>query len=265
MLRYWVRAKRLTDAYLLSSLQNVPISAWAGGVLSSTDRPQLSIGALQIVELLLSKAPGAFRPAFRREGVLHEVDIIAERELVSVPKAVPPPPPPAEDGSSQVTDAPAVPLPSTSSSSASSKVPSDPQDVLTLRARVARFRYIVSEPDAADDMLPRLRALGELLKNREIPHQEATDALEAISHAFVGGGIVSSFEFVQSGLVEGLLEFATGAGYNCESWLAMTLILKVWAMLTKYCSFQCRLLNAERCFSTRSRRSQRHLRRRRRR
>jgi E3 ubiquitin-protein ligase TRIP12 len=54
-------------------------------VLSSKDHPTLVIGALQLVELL-SKIPKEYRPAFRREGVFHEVELLADRTLTSSKK-----------------------------------------------------------------------------------------------------------------------------------------------------------------------------------
>jgi len=55
-------------------------------MLSSKDHPNLIIGAVQLVELLLSEVPEGFRPAFRREGVFYEVELLAERPIVSSKK-----------------------------------------------------------------------------------------------------------------------------------------------------------------------------------
>ena len=39
------------------------------------------IGALQLVELLLAKGSGDYKASFRREGVLHEIEILGARPL----------------------------------------------------------------------------------------------------------------------------------------------------------------------------------------
>jgi len=54
--------------------------------LSSKDHPTLIIGALQLVEHLLSKTPEEYWPAFRREGV-HEVELLVDCALISSKKA----------------------------------------------------------------------------------------------------------------------------------------------------------------------------------
>ncbi|KAG8989607.1 Ubiquitin fusion degradation protein 4 [Tulasnella sp. JGI-2019a] len=64
-------------------LQNVPIASFVGSVISSKDNPALVIGALQVVEILLSKFPQQYRMAFRREGVLHEIEIRATQDLTT--------------------------------------------------------------------------------------------------------------------------------------------------------------------------------------
>ncbi|KAH7093864.1 hypothetical protein BKA62DRAFT_55845 [Auriculariales sp. MPI-PUGE-AT-0066] len=214
-------------------LQNVPVAAWAGGVLSSSDRPQLAIGALQLVELLLSKAAPTFRSGFRREGVLHEVELVAERELTTAKVVAPPPPPtplplPVDSSSTPVP----VPAPAEATQekekSASSKPPSDPQDALVVRARIVKFKYLAPDADDADDVLPRLRLLGETLKNPAILVHEAEDMLKIVANAFTGGpqgAALSSFEFVQSGLVDGLLEWATADGYIVDKTTRQKLLL----------------------------------------
>ena len=54
----------------------VPVASFSSSILSSKDHPTLLIGALQLVELLLSKIPQEYRPAFRWEGAFHEVDLL---------------------------------------------------------------------------------------------------------------------------------------------------------------------------------------------
>lgn len=76
-------------AHAVFLTQNVPIASLVGSVISSKDNPSLVIGALQAVEILLAKLPQQYRRAFRREGVLHEIEIRASQDLTikSVPKS----------------------------------------------------------------------------------------------------------------------------------------------------------------------------------
>ena len=64
-------------------MQYVPVAGFVSSVLSSRDHPSLVIGALQLVDLLLSRVPALYKPSFRREGVFHEIESLAARELVS--------------------------------------------------------------------------------------------------------------------------------------------------------------------------------------
>ena len=57
------------------------MASFTSSVLSSKDHLSLMIGGLQMVELLLSKASAEFKSSFRREGVLHEIEMLAERPL----------------------------------------------------------------------------------------------------------------------------------------------------------------------------------------
>jgi E3 ubiquitin-protein ligase TRIP12 len=63
--------------------QFVPVASFASSILFSKDHPSLVIGALQMVDLLLAKVPALYKPAFRREGVFNEVEVLAERPITS--------------------------------------------------------------------------------------------------------------------------------------------------------------------------------------
>ncbi|KZV79735.1 hypothetical protein EXIGLDRAFT_706482 [Exidia glandulosa HHB12029] len=171
---------------IVRALRNVPIASWAGSVLSSRDRPALVIGALQIVEMLLMKAPGEYRPSFRREGVLHEIEVIVDQELV---------------GSSSTAQ------PSSSSTRES-------QDAV----------QVPRENDEADDVLVGLQMLVDQLKERESPEEALRDNVGKVARYFARTS-VSGFEFVQSGIVDGLLEFASAEGYRVEPAVRQTMLL----------------------------------------
>lgn len=59
------------------------MASFVGSIMSSKDNPPLVIAALQVIELLLSKLPQQYRPAFRREGVLHEIEVRSTQDLTT--------------------------------------------------------------------------------------------------------------------------------------------------------------------------------------
>jgi E3 ubiquitin-protein ligase TRIP12 len=62
------------------------MSRFLAAILASRDQSTLVVNALQLVELLLSKLPATYQYVFRKEGVLHEVDRLANEPLLSLPK-----------------------------------------------------------------------------------------------------------------------------------------------------------------------------------
>ena len=64
-------------------LRFIPMAGFIGGILSSRDNPNLVTGALQLVELLLNKLPSIYHSALRRQGVMYEIEVIANDKLNS--------------------------------------------------------------------------------------------------------------------------------------------------------------------------------------
>jgi E3 ubiquitin-protein ligase TRIP12 len=152
-----------------------------------------------------------FKNSLRKEGVLHEVSTISKIELKV--KAKPPPPPPetsgetgGESGNNEL--APPGPAPRRSSS-----VPSDPQDAYVLRARLIKVKYLTGGSDASGDpAFDSLRDIIKTLADPDIDEDELQKTLKEIAKLFgITGPGISSFELLKSGLVEGLLEFATSS------------------------------------------------------
>ncbi|KAH9004468.1 hypothetical protein EDB86DRAFT_2883363 [Lactarius hatsudake] len=207
-------------------LTSVPVASFSSSILSSKDHPTLVIGALQLVELLLSKIPEEYRPAFRREGVFHEVELLADRTLISSKKKgnnndkekdkdlsdassapdLPPPPIP-------VSPAVAAGIPGFKKLSSLSL---DPEDAVTLRARVIRFRYLTGrESNDADNVFATLRRLVERISDSSASEKEVGNALKELATLFTSAHTsVSSFELLQSGVIDGLLQFATDKSRN---------------------------------------------------
>ncbi|KAE9398555.1 hypothetical protein BT96DRAFT_957548 [Gymnopus androsaceus JB14] len=193
----------LIDVYAASvntPVRFVPVASFASSILSSRDHPTLVIGALQLVDLLLSKVPSLYKPTFRREGVFHEIETLAARILASEERK-------EKEKEKEPSDAGTPDAPTPTGSSSAPTIPGykkltslalDPEDAITLRARIIKFKYLSGDDQAeSNNTLKGLKTLlSEALWN--------LSALFASPHTSV-----SSFELLQSGLVDGLLKFAT--------------------------------------------------------
>ncbi|KAI9062557.1 hypothetical protein FKP32DRAFT_1593207 [Trametes sanguinea] len=197
----------------------VPIASFASSILSSKDHPSLVIGALQLVELLLAKVPAEYKPVFRREGVFHEIENLASRVITSprskdksTDKDGSEAPSPADTGI-----AAAVPVSISVISSAPykklSSLTMEPDDAITLRARVIRFKYLASDDSASsDDLFVNLRRLVDRINDPAVPEKDISAALTELAALFGSQHTsVSSFELLQSGVIDGLLQFFANA------------------------------------------------------
>ncbi|KAH7881773.1 hypothetical protein F5I97DRAFT_1945577 [Phlebopus sp. FC_14] len=199
--------------HLRSVLNMVPISSFASSVLSSKDHPSLVIGALQLVDLLLQKLPSDYKPVLRREGVLHEIEVCASR-MLSTAKS--------KDKDKDSSDPSSAGEPTLAPVHVSSAIPGykklhslslEPEDAITLRARVIRFKYSLGEDDGdGQSSFDELRRSMDKLSAPDTTEQFMVSALWDIADHFTSNGSVSSFELLQSGAVEGLLRFATENG-----------------------------------------------------
>ncbi|KAI8996413.1 hypothetical protein BD414DRAFT_455102 [Trametes punicea] len=193
----------------------VPIASFASSILSSKDHPSLVIGALQLVELLLAKVPTEYKPVFRREGVFHEIESLASRSITSsrskdktADKDISEAPSPADTGIaagvpvsiSVITSAPYKKL---------SSLTMEPDDAITIRARVIRFKYLSSSDSAGpDDLFANLRRLVDRIVDPTAAEKDLAGALAELAALFGSQHTsVSSFELLQSGVIDGLLQF----------------------------------------------------------
>lgn len=172
------------------------------------------IGALQLVDLLLTKVPAEYMPTFRREGVFHEIDTLATR-TVSSPKSKDK----DKEGSEVPSPADSVILGAQAPTSANmipgfkklSSLSLEPDDAITLRARVIRFKHLVGNDQVdGDSAFDTLRRLVKRISAPDVSEQASSDALRELADLFASAhASVSSFELLQSGVVDGLLQFAT--------------------------------------------------------
>jgi E3 ubiquitin-protein ligase TRIP12 len=180
--------------------------------------------------MLLAKVPGQYKPAFAREGVFHEIETVASRSLIS-PKAkekekekdVVAPPTPSES----------IIVPAPTSAAIASAIPGyrklsslalDPEDAITFRARVIRFKYLSDGSGATvNGVLSDLKRIGETLATVTITEDEAKVALRELARLFCSADtMVSSFELLQSGVVDALMKFATSKDWNSR-WSSLLL------------------------------------------
>ncbi|PFH51865.1 hypothetical protein AMATHDRAFT_141636 [Amanita thiersii Skay4041] len=191
-------------------LLSVPIASFASSILSSKDHPSLVISALQLVDLLLAKLPQLYRPTFRREGVFHEIETLAARVLTQTPKTKEKDPASAPDSGS-VTPAPTIPVSSIPGYRKLSSLSLEPEDAITLRARVIQFRYLKADEEKDQDgAFGTLRRLVERISIRDTTEKDLSEALKELADLFGSPhSSVSSFELMQSGVVDGLLRMAT--------------------------------------------------------
>jgi len=151
-----------------------------------------------------------YTPAFRREGVFHEVEALATRTLVTKPK---------EDAKNdESTPEPTATPPPTSAGFATStpgykKLASlalEPEDAITLRARVIRLRHLSNDDKAEHGLYNTLHQLVQRLSNKDETEKHLSEALKELAALFSSPhSSLSSFELLQSGLVDSLLAFST--------------------------------------------------------
>jgi E3 ubiquitin-protein ligase TRIP12 len=171
--------------------------------------------------MLLTKVPEEYKPAFQREGVFHEIEALASRNLIVTkskdkdkdkdkePKEPAPAVTPLADLTPNVgapIPVPVVPTPKKSSSSTL-----DPEDAVTLRARVIRFKFLEGMANAGDGAMKELNNLVEQLSLADASEDRIEEALNGLASLFATSS-VSSFELIQSGAVGGLLSFSTDEG-----------------------------------------------------
>jgi E3 ubiquitin-protein ligase TRIP12 len=163
--------------------------------------------------MLLQKGANGYRMAFRREGVLHSVQTIAERTLttdkdkldLTGPEEVDANPMPGEM---------ALPFPPTPSKKSS--IPSDPNDAVVLRARVIQLKYLTQQAEMEEDsLLDSLHGLCITLMDRQASEGVITKAVQDVAAVLSGSAEdISSFELNQSGLIDALILFLSDKEYT---------------------------------------------------
>lgn len=192
------------------------------------------IGALQLVELLLIKVPAEYKPAFRREGVFHEIEALAARSLNSSKskdkekekeKDTSENPTPADAGTPTYVPSVAS-LAFVPGYKKLSSLAIDPDDAITVRARVIKFKYLSGdEADTTDDLSAQLSRLVAQHAVKDAGEKDLIPALVELASLFASPHTsVSSFELLQSGVVDGLLAFISDSDRTCKHHLRPRLL-----------------------------------------
>ncbi|KAM0786305.1 hypothetical protein ACM66B_001783 [Microbotryomycetes sp. NB124-2] len=216
---------------LTAILNNVAMASFLASLLSSEQNSTLLINALQLAELLLVRMPDAYQYFFRREGVLHQIEQLASAELVSQSSR-------SKKGSSSVgsslNDSESgvgrslrMHASTTTTSNGADKVltPFEAQtrDSITLRARHLMDSYGSADSEPALRARKALDSVRQLVKDLEqsvadehkdvsTKEERARQVLKSIVELFANENeALSSFELLESGLVQGLLKFAADA------------------------------------------------------
>ncbi|EKC98230.1 hypothetical protein A1Q2_07484 [Trichosporon asahii var. asahii CBS 8904] len=224
---------------LKQTLTNVPMSSFLGSIISSKDNPTFVLHALQLVELLAGKLPDVYLTSFHREGVVFEIESLAEADLSTKVKEEREEAKAKEEAKEgNLEDSPTTPRAGqaqesptksnvgelsgvlanliSSQTSASHRIRSssvvDPNDANILRARVIGAKRIFAVDDTQQNeaslVLEELTKLVERLCHPEATEPELRDTLREIAAQFSNvGQALSSFELLKSGLVDGLLEY----------------------------------------------------------
>ncbi|CAG8453722.1 1012_t:CDS:10 [Paraglomus occultum] len=200
-------------------LQNVSFAVFLSGILQEQQEATLVIKALQLAELLMQKLPAHYEKQFFREGVMHEIAKLADTPESGVPhnssrfldelvKATS-----AQDVAVKLLQStfPALHSRRLASSRVSTERGLGSRDSrawIIHRARCFREGYIKDNKDFSH-LINDLKAYAAALKGtKEEPTAEST--LKKIATLFSdSASSISSFELVNSGLMEGLLEYLT--------------------------------------------------------
>ncbi|KAL7423043.1 Ubiquitin fusion degradation protein 4 [Cryptotrichosporon argae] len=211
---------------LEATLQSVPMASFLGSIISSKDNASYVLSALQLVELLATKLPAVYQTSFLREGVVFEIEALANEDL-STKKAADEVKTEPEDPSTprpnlledikpllpqgEIPTALASILYDPGSTPRKSAV-IDPNDANIIRARVIGAKKVFQlggeMQNEATLVLDELGALIRRLCVPEATEAELRDSLREIAAQFSNvGQALSSFELLKSGLVDGLLDF----------------------------------------------------------
>ncbi|WRT67885.1 uncharacterized protein IL334_004859 [Kwoniella shivajii] len=229
---------------LRTTLKSVPMASFLCAIISSKDNAGFVQNALQLVELLATKLPEVYQASFLREGVVFEIDALADQEMAKDKAAreaalVKKEPEEgdqntAEPSTSVINDTSVIPdelkpllslaglsggISLLSEHPSGPSIPKrssgsflDPSDSNIVRARVLQAKKVFEiggdHHQAASQVLDEISVMVQKLCRTNANEAELRDTLRDIASRFSNvDQALSSFELLKSGLVDGLLEF----------------------------------------------------------
>lgn len=222
------------------TLKYVPMASFLCAIISSKDNDAFVLHALQIVELLVTKLPDIYQVSFLREGVVYEIEALANSETKKEKAAKEA----TKNKAGEVDNADSRPA-TPSNPPGASEIPGDLRSLLTLSgvsnqilfgqtsgqstprkssshldphdANIIRARMLMAKKifDTGGDNQKAaskvLANISDLVKRLCEPGASEADLREALRETASQFSSVeqslSSFELLQSGLVDGLLDF----------------------------------------------------------
>ncbi|KAJ9122448.1 hypothetical protein QFC22_001873 [Naganishia vaughanmartiniae] len=214
------------------ALKSVPLASFLSSILSNRDNEAFVLGALQIIELLISKMPTIYSRSFHREGVFFEVERLARDQLSPTAKsqqreqqqqqlkeasgptrrlAVKTPPDIAAASTPRThPDKSSATASAASKSKKVSSVPSDPHDVNVVRARIICIKANLGDDSVSEQERLLSSPAATIVKGLRQPDL-SLDGFRSLIHDVAliltnADEPLSSFELLQSGLLDRLME-----------------------------------------------------------
>lgn len=189
---------------------------------------------------------------FRREGVFHEIDSLSARTVVSHKSKDKDKDKDKDSEASAAESTPPTYMPISASLAASipgykklSSMAIDPDDAITLRARVIKFRHLSGDDGkGSDDLFATLSRIVARISEATIQEQDLLPSLAELAGLFATpDSSVSSFELLQSGVVDGLLQFFTdsdrsGECISCLYFRFVECLVKFRSLVDRSCSLR---------------------------
>lgn len=201
---------------LESALSGIQFASHLATILSQQDHPTLVFSAIDAAELLMRRLPEVYRYHFYREGAIFEIEKLSLKTPDPLPALLDEDL--SDDSENEEHMGSSSPVSSRSSASSRHEVPNLADPILaldcTLALRAKRFIEIHEKDETAvmkgkaTDIMDSLRGLAEGLRKDRNPAKP----FEKLAAFFNADPLmsISSFELLNSGIVEALLSILQG-------------------------------------------------------
>lgn len=231
-----------TPDMLLELTKYSNISSFLAGLLARKDQHVLLL-TLKIIESLMQKLPGVFSSSFIKEGVLHAIHMFIAHENLSLKTEV-------SDNQSpkNVPRCLCKMFDSTPSSSSEVKACRLGKDTVLMLAKNIKSTHFANESMDVDmcltESLEKLKLYCGVLNDDGCAQKEKylSHVLDQVLSEVNGGEVMSTFEFIESGLVKSLANYLCNGKYlrgsPCDD-----LSNNFLAVLKRFQTFACNSLS----------------------